>query len=103
LPPVDHKRLATMKKFQLHSSAEARQSLRRLVSRQAIDFGSRLLDRGRNGLIPFQEFVAVAAEVVHDRPEETAIYLAALVALDIDADGDDDDDAACAPRVPSAN
>jgi hypothetical protein len=72
------------------TSPVARDSLRRLASPHANDFSCRLLDRGTDGVLTFQEFLAVAREIVGERPNETAIYLAALVALDIGAPDDDD-------------
>jgi hypothetical protein len=61
----------------------ARESLRHLAMPHAIDFGQRLLGRGKNGVIHFREFVAVARELLAERPDQTAHYLAALVALDM--------------------
>jgi hypothetical protein len=78
----------------------ARNSLRRLATPHAIDFGARLLHRGSGGTITFREFLAVAREYVHERPDASAVYLAALVALDMH---DPDDDTLRAPRIPSAN
>lgn len=72
------------------SPASARESLRRLAVPHALHFGSRLLHRGSGGVITFREFVDVARELVAQRPEQTAVYLAALVALDMHADGDTD-------------
>jgi hypothetical protein len=66
----------------------------------ALHFGSRLLHRGTGGVITFREFVDVARELVAQRPEQTAVYLAALVALDMQ----NDDCAAVEPvREPSRN
>lgn len=78
----------------------ARSSLRRLATPHAIDFGARLLHRGSGGTITFKEFLAVAREYMHERPDESAVYLAALVALDMH---DPDDEPRAAPRAPSAN
>lgn len=64
-------------------SAAARDSLRRLATPHALDFGSRLLHRSNSGVITFREFVAVAREFMNERPEQGAIYLAAMVALDM--------------------
>jgi hypothetical protein len=65
----------------------------------ALHFGSRLLHRGTGGVITFREFVDVARELVSQRPEQTAVYLAALVALDMQTEADE------VPRAtsPSAN
>jgi hypothetical protein len=78
----------------------ARDCLRRLATPHALDFGTRLLHRGSGGTISFREFLAVARDFVRERPEQSAVYLAALVALDMGDGGDDD-----APRAaaPSAN
>lgn len=72
------------------SSPVARASLRRLATPHALDFGSRLLQHHTNGVLTFREFVTVARELVAEQPEQTAIYLAALVALDMGTDPDDD-------------
>ena len=77
----------------------ARESLRRLATPHALAFGTRLLDHGEGGVIRFREFLAVARDFVRERPEQTAVYLAALVALDM---GGADDDAR-APGEPSPN
>jgi hypothetical protein len=82
------------------TSHDARDSLRRLATPHALHFGSRLLHRGHGGVITFREFVAVARELVVQRPEQTAIYLAALVALDMQTDADEP---AAEPRTPSRN
>lgn len=66
-------------------SPTARDSLRRLATPHAIDFGARLLQRGSGGTISFREFVAVAREYVSERPDQCAVYLAVLVALDMNA------------------
>jgi hypothetical protein len=81
------------------SPATARDSLRRLVMPHALHFGSRLLDRGSGGVITFREFVAVARELVAQRPEQAAIHLAALVALELQTEGLE----AGAAHAPSAN
>lgn len=79
---------------------DIRASLRRLAVPHAIDFGARLLSRGHGGVISFREFVAVARTFVAERPEDSAVYLATLVALDI---GRGDDDAPLPLRPPSVN
>jgi hypothetical protein len=63
-------------------------SLRRLTTPHALRFGSRLLQRGTGGVITFREFVAVARELVALRPEQSAVYLAALVAIDMQREGE---------------
>ena len=61
----------------------AAETLRRLATPHAIDFGTRLLHRGHGGTISFREFLAVAREFVEQRPAQSAVFLAALVALDM--------------------
>lgn len=70
------------------SRSAARESLRRLTTPHALVFGNRLLDRGHGGAITFREFLAVARELVAQLPDQTAVYLAALVALDMGSDED---------------
>ncbi len=81
------------------ASNVARASLRRLTTPHALAFGTRLLSRGTDGVITFREFLAVAQELVTLLPEQSAIYLAALVALDM---GNDDSLLAERPQ-PSPN
>ena len=81
------------------SPAGAHATLRRLAMPHALHFGSRLLHRGNGGIITFREFVAVARELVDQRPEQTAVYLAALVALDMQTE----DSAPVPVRAPSPN
>jgi hypothetical protein len=73
--------VAPMTKFD--SQPAARDSLRRLTTPHALHFGSRLLRRGKDDVITFREFVDVARELVATWPEQSAVYLAALVALDM--------------------
>ena len=80
-------------------SSTARAALRRLATPHAIDFGARLLQRGSGGTISFREFLAVAREYVDERPDQSAVYLAALVALDMHMP----DDEPTHPAPPSAN
>jgi hypothetical protein len=77
----------------------ASESLRRLATPHAIDFGARLLQRGSGGSISFREFLAVARAYVAERPEQSAIYLAALVALDMSADPTDQRREVAAPCI----
>jgi len=79
--------------------AAARESLRQLAIPHALAFGSRLLDRGNNGVITFREFVAVARELIAQVPEQTAVYLATLVALDMG----NDEEPSSRPIHPSPN
>ena len=65
------------------SSPAARRSLRRLTCPHALDFSTRLLERGANGVLTFREFVDVARAVGREQPDESAGYLAGLVALDM--------------------
>jgi hypothetical protein len=76
----------------------ARETLRRLATPHALAFGSRLLRRGSSGAITFREFVAVARELVAQAPDHCAVYLAALVALDMGAE-----EPRSAPPQPSSN
>jgi hypothetical protein len=80
------------------SQSRSRDSLRRLTTPHSLNFGSRLLRRGTGGVITFREFVAVAREFVAQMPDQTAVYLAALVALDMACDED-----AHEPAAPSPN
>lgn len=64
----------------------ARASLRRLTTPHAIAFGTRLLSRGHHATITFRDFLAVARDLVAQSPDQSAIYLAALVALDMGSD-----------------
>ena len=82
----------------------ARDALRRLLTPHALDFGTRLLHRGSSGVITFREFVAVARDFLNERPEQGALYLAALVALDMSTpDAGADGGAPRAPVCPSCN
>lgn len=71
---------------------DPRTLLRRLSAPHAIAFGSRLLERGDHGAglgkgtITFREFLNVARELVTQMPEQSAVYLAALVALDMSSE-----------------
>ena len=62
---------------------DARQILRQLTSKQAIDFCRRLLDRTINRVLTFSEFHDTARELVNEEPEDAALFLAALVAIDV--------------------
>ena len=75
----------------------ARDSLRRLTTPHALNFGSRLLRRGSGGVITFREFVVVAREFMTQMPDQSAVYLAALVALDMGRDEPRE------PKAPSSN
>jgi hypothetical protein len=76
-----------------------RESLRRLATPHALAFGTRLLHKGNNGVITFREFVAVARELMNQLPDQTAVYLAALVALDMG----NDEEPQPRPHQPSLN
>ena len=69
--------------------SRARDSLRRLQTPLALDFGTRLLRACKGGSICFREFVAVARAFMRERPEQSAIYLATLVALELHAQADE--------------
>jgi hypothetical protein len=58
-------------------------ALRGICARPAALFGQRLLERVEGRTISFPSFVATARELVSLWPEETATYLAALIALDM--------------------
>jgi hypothetical protein len=84
-------------------AAASREALRRLAMPQAILFGQRLLARSRDGMIHFREFVEVAREFQRDRPEETAQYLAVLIALEMGRPDPEIDPAVRPPTQPSHN
>lgn len=65
---------------------DVRLSLRRLSAPHALRFGNSLLQRGSDGSIAFGAFVDVAQQWVRERPDQSAFYLAALVALDMSDD-----------------
>ncbi|MFM1871959.1 MAG: hypothetical protein RL398_1381 [Planctomycetota bacterium] len=74
-------------------------SLRLLTAPHALHFGNELLSRSQGGTIAFGTFVDIAREWVEHLPEETAFYLASLIALDMC-----DDDAETLPiAAPSRN
>ena len=94
------------------SSPSARASLRRLATPHALDFGCRLLQGHTDGVLTFRSFVSVARQLIAERPEQTAVFLAALVALDMGSadsisEADEDDDGRDADRrgtdAPSRN
>lgn len=64
----------------------SRTALRRLSAPHALAFGSRLLSQGVGGPLTFREFLSVAHELIATMPEQAAVYLAALVALDMSAE-----------------
>ena len=64
-------------------SMRAETALRRLCALPASTFGERLLARAAGRVITFREFITVAREMVRAQPDETATWLAALVALDM--------------------
>ncbi|MFT4515773.1 MAG: hypothetical protein ACI89X_004311 [Planctomycetota bacterium] len=70
----------------------ARQTLRHLISSQALDFCGRLLTRSKDGILTFREFNDTALEIVREQPDDAAIFLAALVALDMGIPDPDLDD-----------
>ncbi|MCA8964352.1 MAG: hypothetical protein H6838_14310 [Planctomycetes bacterium] len=83
---------------------DVRLSLRRLSAPHALCFGNTLLERGNNGSISFGEFVDVARHWVAELPDQSALYLAALVALDMsDNLTDDDPFGPSGPPQPSRN
>lgn len=72
------------------SSPHARHSLRLLACPHALEFGSRLLSCEHDGLLTFHEFLTVARDLVREQPDDTAFYLATLVALDMGAPDEDE-------------
>jgi len=66
-------------------SPHARQTLRHLTSSQALDFCGRLLERSQNGILTFREFYSTSLDIVREQPQDAALFLAALVALDMGA------------------
>jgi hypothetical protein len=58
-------------------------ALRQLCADPAAAFGRALLTRATGAAIPFRDFVAVARDMVSQRPQAAADWLAALVALDM--------------------
>jgi len=66
-------------------SPHARQTLRNLTSSHALDFCGRLLARSQNGILTFREFYSTSLDIVREQPEDAAMFLAALVALDMGA------------------
>jgi hypothetical protein len=73
--------------------------LRELCAAAASTFGSRLLARAEGNLVTFRAFVITAREMVAAYPEQTATYLAVLVALDMQMRAEQ----ACGDARPSAN
>jgi len=70
--------------------SDANQILRRLTNRQAVDFCSRLLRHSTDRVLTFREFHATARELIDERPRDAALFLAALVAIEVNtttADG----------------
>lgn len=89
--------------IQSKSHCIARDSLRRLATPHALAFGTRLLRRGGDGTITFREFLAVARELVARSPEQSAVYLATLVALDMASESGASEDAPPEGAPPSRN
>ena len=84
-------------------SPHARQTLRHLTSSHALDFCGRLLSRSNSGVLTFHEFHATALEVIREQPAEAALFLAALVALDMGAPDIAPDDIPMHSHAPSRN
>lgn len=66
------------------SQTDTRASLHRLCSSHSLTFGMLLLQSADEGAVPFRAFVRVAEQIIAERPQQAAIHLAALVALDMD-------------------
>lgn len=62
-------------------SFEPESALQSLCAEPAASFGARLLARADGPAIPFRTFVLVARDMVQCDPDDTATWLAALVAL----------------------
>jgi hypothetical protein len=84
-------------------SPHARETLRHLTSSQALDFCARLLSRSKNGILTFREFYATAVELIREQPQDTAVFLAALVALDMGAPDVSPEDVAPRHAAPCHN
>jgi hypothetical protein len=65
------------------SPQQLRTALRRLTVPHALAFGNRLLRSGDHSTITFREFIDAARDLIAQLPEQSAVYLAALVALDM--------------------
>lgn len=61
-------------------------SLRRLSAPHALQFGNALLKHAHGGTISFSSFIDVARDWVAHMPDESAFYLASLIALDMSDD-----------------
>lgn len=84
-------------------SPQARQTLRHLTSSHALDYCERLLSRSKDGMLTFREFYDTALEVVREQPDDAALFLAALVALDMGVPDPDPDDMPVRPTEPCRN
>lgn len=83
---------------------EAQKTLRHLTSNQALDFCSRLLGRTVDDVLTFHEFHDTARELVTENPDDAALFLAALVALDMcPSNHDDEPDTPRRPSIPCRN
>ena len=63
--------------------ARADAALRQLCTPSAAAFGVRLLDRAVDNVVTFGDFVATARDLIRADPDQSATWLAALVALDM--------------------
>ena len=84
-------------------SPHAHQTLRHLISSQALDFCGRLLSRSNDGMLTFREFFDTALEIVREQPDDAALFLAALVALDMNVPDPEPDDMPWGPNEPCRN
>jgi len=57
--------------------------LQRIIAGYGLVFGHRLLEQAGDEILRFRQFLDVAIELVEERPEDAAMYLAAMVAVDI--------------------
>jgi len=83
---------------------DAQKTLRHLTSNQALDFCSRLLGRTVDDVLTFHEFHDTARELITEKPDDAALFLAALVALDMNPNNhDDENDVPRRPPIPCPN
>lgn len=82
-------------------ATKAHQTLRQLTSTHALDFCSRLLSQDTNGVFTFREFAQTAREMIREHPGDMAVFLAALVAIDMDVQEMDPTEPPTRPPAPT--
>ncbi|MFK7739801.1 MAG: hypothetical protein AB8H80_05710 [Planctomycetota bacterium] len=82
---------------------QPKESLRQLVAPVALDFCERLLGRGRDGLLTFEDFAEAASELIADEPEAASIYLASMIAIEMHDEAPEIMMPSPQPRQPSRN